>query len=298
MVADISKTLILGFPRTGSTAFYDLYRKYVEKEYPDYIRTPSEVACSPNWSYGTDYDLIEDPFGSFFEKHPDLEGPRLKYDWYFENDQGHLGKQHNYYKFPQSLFKRILQEPHYILKIFPLQIKYHDVGKMITTLKQLHEDQNANIVCFYRRNIMDVITSYIRSTESLTWSVHELEVFKRELPVNKIRYEYIEEMTTGVQFLLNSIKYWYDLYIGLVNQGVEIPRIAYEDVDEFNSDLLCRIHNIKITEKFSCGLVKQHPSDEKEKIKEKYSDVIENALSGIDFNLLPFGEDLILDLDN
>ena len=115
---NIDKTLILSYPRTGSTALLDVYRLYLENKYPDeYLNMPSEPMEADQFFNLNDYAGIRYPFHKFCEKHnlPKIEVINLL----------HYKETVNMRELGDSIFKSILTEKYFATKIFSSHVNIY-----------------------------------------------------------------------------------------------------------------------------------------------------------------------------
>jgi len=274
---NIDKTFILSYPRTGSTALLDVYRIYLENKYRDrYINMPDEVATWEHFHNTTDYKGEGYPFNKFYEKH---NFPVIHLNNLLEFNQN--GFENLYKKF----FQAILSEPFFATKIFPNLISsYPD---FITNVLIKHVKEDNNLICLYRRNFLDTLSSIIACTWSNYW-VHGIHKISSHPKITADMVELdSEQCFSSIKNQFINLKIWYQCCLSIKRECNSIKFIAYEDIKSFDTNVLFDLHNIKLDYTSKCRIVAQHNREEQNKIIEKYWHLIEKAASEVNFKDLP-----------
>lgn len=272
-MVNIDRTIILSYPRTGSTALYDIYKTYVSTINKDtYLRIPSEAFTADTWRHEIDYNLSKNSFDPFFEK-------------YQLSDRVKEFVQKNINHDPvlsRDIFESITQEPSFVTKIFPNHIL--DNPEFMSDKLTLLANDGCNIVCIYRRNLLDSISSMITSMWSGNWVISRTRLPDRQYLVRADEIELPSDRQYFVWYYFEQVKAWYDCYCQIKANGVDVKLIAYEDVVKFDEKLLNDLHGLDIDFQINClTQVQNHynPSSTHEQIRiiYKYREMIEAALT-------------------
>ena len=256
MPENIDKTLLLSYARTGSTAVLDPYRVYLRHlklfNNIDYIETPNEIMCYDSWAEpGHKYNFYD----KFFQKHHLLEKKnsfisKKAIEFWSSNDPNKF----KFFKYPQvdselarAVFNGVLSEPFFAIKIFPNHIN-DDPAYMKEVLID-HVSRGNNLVCLYRRNVLDSLSSLISCLWHNTWVIPAVNKFKfsditaEDVDIEKVL---IDTQSQPLKQYLNEIKIWYDCYQSIKQECSNINLIAYEDIKTFDSDLLRELHGVEL----------------------------------------------------
>lgn len=283
---NIDKTLILSYPRTGSTALVDVYRSYLKDKYPDtYFNIPSEPLEGEQFFNLTDYLGKKYPFYHFCKKHnlPIVEVNNLL-SLKDSADMNLLG---------DSIFKAVLSEPFFAVKIFPKHINLnYDIMKQVLLD---HIDQGNNLICLYRRNFSDTISSIISCTVTKLWvsiTAREDRIFVpgEEINLEKVlsddhldpNFEYNIFRTT-----VNGLRTWYNMYRDLSKEYKNIKLVAYEDIKNFDSNFLSNLHNVDIGNYFETRVKLQHYKEQQDIVFQNHKHLLDQVLTSQVMKELP-----------
>lgn len=279
---NIDKTLILSYPRTGSTALLDVYRKYLEKTYPNqYLNMPSEPMEEDQFFNLTDYSNLGYPFHKFCEKY---NIPKIELNNVLEYKQSL-----NMNKVGDSIFQAILSEPFFVTKIFPSHIDYYP--DYMTNVLLNHINSGNNLICLYRRNFLDTISSIITCTWSNRWvnrTPRDKDYFITAEMVD-IQQLLVDENLQPIRNIINGLRIWYQCYISIANQNSNFKCIAYEDIESFDSSLLLSLHGVNTYNIKTC-VSKQHDKKQQVLVYKKYKHLIDQVLTDDVMKTLPLNE--------
>lgn len=277
---NIDKTLILSYPRTGSTALVDVYRLYLENAYPnDYYNIPSEPLEEDQFFNFKNYLGERYPYHHFCDKHNfpkiDINNLLIRRN---STNMNSLG---------DSIFKAVLSEPFFAVKIFPKHIDlYYDYMKQVLLN---HVNQGNNLICLYRKNFLDTISSIITCTATRLW-VSTAPRTSRSIAnpgIINVEEDFLKDDLRPLRETVNGLKTWHKFYNDLSKEYKDIKIIAYEDIKSFDSNLLSSLHNVNIDNFFESRVKKQHYKQYQDLILEKHKHLVYQVLTKSAMKELP-----------
>lgn len=266
----MEKTIILSYARTGSTAVFDVYRKYIEANFKDSIRVPMEVACKESWLSEIDFDGVVLPMNKFKKKY-NLED-LMKYMAGLDETNYHLERQ----KLGSLIFENILKEPNFVTKIFPEQF-IGAFDQVSTSLKDFTES-NGKIIALYRRNVLEGIASIILANEEQQWvcSTAWSKLKKRNCFEKSKRSQ--EAVEIEIEYYLEHIAHWYSFINFLKEKGIPLTVVAYEDIPAFNFKMLNYLEDAGLTTGYETSVGVQQDSRDRTNAIFYQKDLIEKMV--------------------
>lgn len=280
-MVNIDRTIILSYPRTGSTAFLDIHEQYLSGKAVNYTPVPCEVFTPDTWRFHEDQHKRINYYHPFFDKH----NLRSKINKFIEEFKPW---RHFDPELPREMFECVLKEDFFVTKIFPHHILDNE-EYMSRRLLELSND-GYNVIALYRRNLLDSLSSLLSCLSTNIWVSSKIGRPRlEEQVVVKAKDVCLEEAyssTVGspVWYFLRGVVAWHECYQTIKSNGGDIKLVAYEDIENFDETMLENLYGVQTDFPVTSLTRVQHHHDlqshhEQIKVLHKYRELIEDVIT-------------------